>query len=317
MASPASRRYFTRPARIINDWGAHEYSGSWQHAYDSAGLPEPAQTAGGAVFPLRATEAGQRFGAACANRFANCPAFATPFGEAAVLSGQARHAAEQGDRPRSDAARRAVIGANTLCAIVSVIGVSVVIGWLFDFPALRNIYPGWVSMKFSTAFSFMLAGTMVYCVGRIARGDRAWAQVLLPVLVLMILLPMAALLTANVLGIDIAVADMIVQEGDSAVKTVSPGRPSFMTMVSFILIAQVGLVAMFVPQGKPTLWRLAGTALLVIGVIALLGYLLDAPALYYYRANFSTAMAAHTAMLFILLGASLWLTAQEADKAGP
>lgn len=188
------------------------------------------------------------------------------------------------------------------------------LGWIFDVTALKSIFPDWVTMKFATAFSFVLSGAMVYCVGRIARGDRAWAQVLLPGLVLMILLLMASLLAAAALNVDVGMAELFVQEKAGAVQTVQPGRPSTMTMICFTLIAAVGLVAMFVPAGRPRLWRIAGAVLGISGGVALLGYVLGVPALYYYWEPHSTAMAAHTAMLFVLTGVALWLTAAGAGQ---
>lgn len=215
---------------------------------------------------------------------------------------------------RANYTQRAATGANILCGLVAFTGVLVMLGWFFDISALKSIYPGWVTMKFATAFSFLLSGATIYCVGRIARGDRAWAQLLLPGLVLMLLLPMAALIATMVLNVNVGVAEMFVQEAGRAVQTVQPGRPSAMTMVCFILVAAVGLTAMFVPTGKPRLWRIMGTALGVLGGVALLGYVLDSPVLYYYWEGFSTAMAVHTALLFVLLGASLWLTAVSIDN---
>lgn len=210
---------------------------------------------------------------------------------------------------------RAIAGANILCGLISGLGALVMVGWFFDIDALKSISPGWVTMKFATAFSFVLSGAVIYCIGRIARGDRAWAQVLLPGMVLMILLLMASLLTAAALDVDVGMADLFVQENPGAVQTVQPGRPSIMTMACFTLIAVIGLVAMFVPAGNPRLWRMAGAVLGMAGAVALLGYALDAPALYYYWKNLSTAMAVHTALLFLLAGGALWLMAF-AEKDG-
>jgi hypothetical protein len=196
-----------------------------------------------------------------------------------------------------------------LSLVVSVVAALVMLGWFLDITALKSIYPGWVTMKFSTAMSFLLSGALVYCVGRIARGDRAWTEVLLPGLVLMILLPMVALLAATASGTYIYVAEMFVQESSDAILSVEPGRPSVGTMICFTLVAVVGLASIFEPDGKPRLWRIAGGALAVLGAVALLGYVLDESALYYYREGFSTAMAVHTALLFVLLGMALWLDA--------
>ena len=211
---------------------------------------------------------------------------------------------------RVDNIRRAVLGANILCGLVASAGVLVMLGWFLDIPILKSIYPGWVTMKFATAFSFVLSGVLVYSVGRIARGERSWAHVLLPGFVLMLLLPMAGLLGATMLDVDIGMTEIFVQERSGAVLSVLPGRPSLMSIVCFTLVAAVGVVAMFAPNAKPRLWRMMGALLVMVGMVALFGYAFDTPLLYYYQENLSTAMAVHTAALFVLLGIALWLNAK-------
>lgn len=208
---------------------------------------------------------------------------------------------------RAKYTHRAAIGANVLCSVVAVTGALVMFGWFFDITLLKGIYPGGRTMKFVTSVSFVLSAAVFYCVGRIARGDRAWAQVLLPTLVLMILLLIASLLAAFALDINIGVTAPFAQGSDVAMQTVQSGSPTTVTIFCFTLVSAVGLMAMFEPGGKLRLWRIVAAALAILGSFALLGHLLEIPALYYYRASAGTGMAAHTALLFVLLGAALWL----------
>lgn len=210
---------------------------------------------------------------------------------------------------RAEQTKLAAVVANALCGLVAAAGAVVMLGWLLDIPALKSVHPAWVTMKFITAFSFVLSGVTIYCVARIARGEHVWAQLLLPGLVLALLLPMAGLLAGSVLGLNVGLSELFVHEASGVALTVAPGRPSIMTMVCFTLVAAVGLAAMFAPGGTPRLWRIAGAVLAAIGAVALFGYARGAPLYYFYWENHSTAMAAHTALLFVLLGAALWLNA--------
>ena len=50
-----------------------------------------------------------------------------------------------------------------------------------------------------------------------------------------------------------------------------------------------------------------GWVVSIIGAVAVAGYIIKMPILYYAVENFSTAMALHTSILFLLLGTGLIL----------
>ncbi|MFQ5586088.1 MAG: hypothetical protein ACE5GF_04615 [Thermodesulfobacteriota bacterium] len=45
--------------------------------------------------------------------------------------------------------------------IVTLTGLMVMVGWIIDIPILKSILPHWVTMKFSTALSFMASHTAI------------------------------------------------------------------------------------------------------------------------------------------------------------
>jgi hypothetical protein len=48
--------------------------------------------------------------------------------------------------------------AKIFAGIIFLAGIIVVIGWLLDIEVLKSILPYWVTMKFTTAISFILSG---------------------------------------------------------------------------------------------------------------------------------------------------------------
>ncbi|MBU1032386.1 MAG: hypothetical protein ABII13_01690 [Patescibacteria group bacterium] len=193
-----------------------------------------------------------------------------------------------------------------LAGIVTIVGLLVMLGWFLDVPLLKSILPQWVTMKFSTALAFALSGITLYLIFLCKRNSET-AHVLLPLSSLFILLLMLVLFLSVVFGIKSGIEDLFVREDAGAVYTTVPGRPSIGTMIDFILIALLGLTAVFKVKRHRMFLRWGGGAISVIGVIAILGYVFNVPELYYTVENVSTAMALHTAILFVLIGLDLVL----------
>ncbi len=52
--------------------------------------------------------------------------------------------------------------AEVLGVVVLLLGLVVMLGWIFDISVLKSILPVWVTMKFSTALCFFLSGFTLY-----------------------------------------------------------------------------------------------------------------------------------------------------------
>ncbi len=201
--------------------------------------------------------------------------------------------------------------ARFLAVVVSIIGVMVMAGWVLEIEILKRILPQWVTMKFTTAFSFLLSGVTLYFISKIVEGNRALAQLVIPITTLTTLTLMLTLLASSVLGVRTGVEDLFVKESQGAIKTSSPGRPSIGTMACFILLGTAGVLAILIPKQLAAKLPFIGLPVLLLGALAIVGYLVDVPALYYTHTKVSTAMAFHTAILFVLLGVGLLLAARQ------
>jgi FtsH-binding integral membrane protein len=92
----------------------------------------------------------------------------------------------------------------------------------------------------------------------------------------------------------------MIKEAPGAVRTTIPGVPAIPTMICFILISLSGFF--FINNSGVSFGSsILGMLILLIGAIAVMGYLLNLPFLYYSFEGY-TSMAFHTAIFFVLLG---------------
>ena len=154
---------------------------------------------------------------------------------------------------------------------------------------------------FSTFIIFVLL-IILYLNGKF----RDIAQIIIPVISMFIFLVMATLLIGSILGLQTGVENMFVR--DSAVDvtfSISSSHPSVGIMISFLMIAAAGLL---VPLGGSSVQQsflLTGWVTVILGVFALLGYIIRVPFLYFQLSNISSATPFSAAVLFILMGYAL------------
>lgn len=183
-----------------------------------------------------------------------------------------------------------------LCLIVLLTGVVVQVGWLLDIPIILTVMENCVSMKPSTAMSFILASFIAI----IINSDYRRHTIELASFVFALSLQITGMLLAQVTGLTTGI-NLIPVGHDTSMYTVHPHLPSVGTMIAFIFITTMGISFLL---KKPSYF--AARALLVIGLVALTGYVCEIPLLYYYVPELSTGMAIHTAMGFVLLSVAIW-----------
>lgn len=195
----------------------------------------------------------------------------------------------------------------TISLFIVACGILVAGGWLFNIPVLTYIVPGFVTMKFTTAISFVCSGVIVYFMSESFLNKKDISMVLLPIPIFIIVLIMGTFLISDILGIVTGVEVLFVEELSQVAGTFVPGKPSIGTVFNFILIITSGLLTIFNPVNLSRLISKIGFVMLLISLAALLGYILKIPELYYLIPYKSTGMAIHTTFLFILIGICLVL----------
>jgi len=195
--------------------------------------------------------------------------------------------------------------AKILSAVVIIAGITVIIGWIFDIYFLKSITPSWISMKFDTAITFVLSGISLFFIVRAQEGEFDKAQVALSITSLIIILIMGTMFLSAFLNIHTGLEDLFIKETIVSANTVVPGRPSVPTMLNFLLIAAAGILTILNPDKTRAKLKLIGLFVAAVGAIAIFGYCINAPLLYYYVEGINSAIALHTAVLFVLLGIGL------------
>lgn len=196
-----------------------------------------------------------------------------------------------------------------LSVVVIAVGAVVTVGWIYDIDMLKQISPTWVSMKLSTALSFLSSGFILYLMNDLRKRNSELARLLLPSPTLFVLFFMGILLVSSLIDVRTGIEDLFVREGE-AVKSVTPGRPSIGTMVSFMLIVIASLASLRNAATLNKQLSVIGLTVAVIGALAIVGYIVNLPALYYSVEGWSTAMALHTAIMFVLLGTGITFLAK-------
>jgi len=190
------------------------------------------------------------------------------------------------------------------------IGIIVLIGWFTDIDILKSLLPTWVTMKFATALSFVMSGVILYCMNESIRKNSEYAKMFLLAPMIVILFFMVTLLVSTIAGISTGIQDIFIKEEIGAIKSVAPGIPSIGTMINFLLVYTAGIILLlnFVKQKK--ILSLFASLITIIGGLAIFGYATGMEIFYYTIEGFSTAMALHTAIAFMLIGVGMFFLAK-------
>ncbi|MDD5078382.1 MAG: hypothetical protein PHQ84_05215, partial [Candidatus Omnitrophica bacterium] len=86
------------------------------------------------------------------------------------------------------------------CAVIFS-GLAVIAGWEFGVPGLLSVYSGWMNIKFNTAVVFVFSGILLYFIARSREGDVDKAQVVIPIVSLVIILFIGTSFFSSILGI--------------------------------------------------------------------------------------------------------------------
>ena len=193
---------------------------------------------------------------------------------------------------------------NTLSFLVILTSVLVLLGWLLNIEFLKSVVPQFVTMKFTTAISFLFSGIILLALVHYLKGNLEIAEISLALFSTLLLFLVGSMFVASLVGVSTGIEQLVIKETEPS-WTVEPGRPSTGTLIAFIIIGFVGILTVLKLPIVQTAYLFSGVALMTIGGLALLGYLLNMPALYYYLTDISTAMAIHTSTLFVLIGIGL------------
>jgi signal transduction histidine kinase len=197
-----------------------------------------------------------------------------------------------------------------ITAVICVaVGLTVLLGWIFDVHALITISPISATMKANVSLAFILSGITVWSLVGANRGNissplrEKRARLLTRVsrvCAVTVALIGSLTLSQHIFGWDLGIDNLIVQDHHT-VHTRYPGRMSPVTASNFLLLGVAFLLVDFETRSgkRPAQWLVL--AVFLAGFMAFLGYAYGATSLYHVGVNF--AMSQHSALLFMLTSA--------------
>ena len=186
-----------------------------------------------------------------------------------------------------------------VCAAVLVLlGVAVLLGWMLGNQRLMTVLPGRASMKPNTALSFLLLGITLAAILRAAAGSGFRHRAGLRLLALLAAVPGALSLAEYVSGINLHIDQLLFAD---TVQRHFPGRPAEITSTNFCLMG----FALFLAVGGARARRVSqALAVLVLAsaFACIVGYLYGVPILYGGSGEFGNiSMALHTGAAFVTI----------------
>ncbi|MCK9426048.1 MAG: PAS domain S-box protein [Ignavibacteriaceae bacterium] len=180
-----------------------------------------------------------------------------------------------------------------LFALISIsVGALVLLGWTFDIQLLKSVLPGFVSMKANAAIGFFLLGYLL-----ILNGNKKIASLYSKIITVFVLLLGLLTLLEYLFNMNVGIDQLIFLDSPGAALTSNPGRMAPTTAVMFILLSSA-LIFFQNRLGHRTA-QVFSLFVMATGFVSFMGYAYSVSALFQFHTY--TAMALHTAILFILL----------------
>jgi PAS domain S-box-containing protein len=184
---------------------------------------------------------------------------------------------------------------------VALIGAGVLIGWTFDIPTLKGVFPHLSTMKANTALGMILGGISLSLLARYPAKARTVGRGCAAAIALIGALTLVEYLAHLDVGID----QLLFLEPPGPVPASSPGRMGINTALAFVLLGFALLLLDLGPRPGELPSQFLALAGGAIGLAALIGYLYGVASLYGIASY--TKMALHTAAGFVLLSSGVLL----------
>ncbi|MGB9405166.1 MAG: CHASE3 domain-containing protein [Candidatus Acidiferrales bacterium] len=186
--------------------------------------------------------------------------------------------------------------------LVAALGVSVLLGWAFNVPALKGVFPGLATMKANNAAAMLLSGAALALLSRRKTSKRI--RLLVTALALAVIAVGALTLMEYFFGWQLGIDQALFREAAGAVAIPYPGRMSPSSALCFVFAGTALFVASLRSAWRrwPILSALAAS-LAALGTMILAAYLFDG-LLHFHLWNY-TGVAVQTAAGFAFMGTGL------------
>ena len=191
---------------------------------------------------------------------------------------------------------------SNISVLVTLLGVVVLLGWIFQIDLFKSVLPNSVAMKVNTALGFICSGTALRLWHQPSIGR--WTQLGAQGCALIVLLLGLLTLIEYGFSIDLGLDQIWIKTPIDPLGDAAPGRMAVHTAFSFFLLGTALLVLHH--RRARALWaQILALMLFLIALLCLLGYLFGNAV--FYRIGSPTSMAVHTSIAFLLLSLGLLL----------
>ena len=198
----------------------------------------------------------------------------------------------------------------TIIKIISFIVISIgtaiaLFGWIFGYLEVTSIIHEGGTMKFVTAIFFILSGFTLYSVCNfiVRKSTIFYVAIFASSFIEFIFL--MTLFSSIIIGIPTGIENAFSHEAYSQYNI--PGKPSYPTIINFFFIVLVSFFALYDNKILEKYLYFSGSIMIIVSSIALIGYIINNPLLFYTIPSINSAMAFPTAILFTLIGAGIIL----------
>jgi signal transduction histidine kinase/ActR/RegA family two-component response regulator len=183
------------------------------------------------------------------------------------------------------------IAARTGGVVLLILGILVLLGWLWKIALLTAFFPGPITMKPNTAIGFVFLGLALFLLTRYskARSTQLWCAASATVVILVGLVTLSEYLFHFDLGIDQFLFKDVVQ-------STYPGRMAHITAFNFC-IAGLSVLLLALSEKRASIAQALAATTGLSSIFAIIGYLYGVPVL--YGSIEYTSMALHTGLGFL------------------
>ncbi len=187
--------------------------------------------------------------------------------------------------------------------IVALIGLLVLIGWIFDLEILKSVLPGLITMKVNTAMGFLLGGTSLW----LCSQPRKYQPISLILAVIVLLIGLLTMIQYG-FNLNLGIDQLLIPEAKNTISTSSPGRMAPNTALCFFFL---GLALILRWPSIFSITQSLALSSFLIALLGLVGYSFGIGTLYLYNLVSFTGMALHTSIALIFLSLGILLADPE------
>lgn len=195
------------------------------------------------------------------------------------------------------------------CLLIVMIGILVLIGWIFDIPVLTSFYPGFVGMKPSTAISFIFAGlSLWFLINNESQKLKIYKWQTCAAVVIAI---SGFTLLQNIFDLKFGIDSLFIKEQVSRLGTSNSIRMAQASSVNFLF---VGFAFLFYSKISLSTTRAIIWLTIPISIFAFLNYLYDSHSLLYPETFSPMAFLSSASFIIIAVGFLLSMSTEKQSE---